>query len=192
MRTIFGSGLDWRVDRAGCSVTARLACSIIFSIYIMMKNPTAILRWPAVGKTKKHRKKTKKAGALSTQKRFEYDLHSSVQRRAEDELEQQVLAQQQQVQDEQLRDIEARLNALQEVIELEAPVAQAVEEDEDDFSIGQTQRLNDLMARLVALQQHEQQNQHIGGRKHRRKRKTKKRRKKRRRKSHRKKRTKRR
>ncbi len=134
-----------------------------------MKNPTAFLRWPAVGKTsrdpkhrkrkhhsktKKHRKKTKKAGALSTQKRFEYDLHSSVQRRAEDELEQQVLAQQQQVQDEQLRDIEARLNALQEVIELEAPVAQAEEEDEDDFSIGQTQRLNDLMARLVALQQH--------------------------------------
>jgi len=131
-------------------------------------------------KPKKHRKKTRKAGASSTQKEHERNLQASLQLALPREV---ALPAEQQ--DEQLREFEARLNALRQRVDTAEVHRDDLQEwgpeavETDDTLEEQTQRLNDLMARLVVLQQH-QQNPHPGGRKRKRKKRKTKRRNKRR------------
>ena len=118
---------------------------------------------------KKHRKKTRKAGASSTQKERERNLQSSLQLALPAAVaEQEQQQQQQEQQDEQLREFEARLNELRQHVDTAETHWDDLQEwgpEADDTLEEQNQRLNDLMARFAVLQQHQQQNPHIGGRK---------------------------
>lgn len=125
-------------------------------------NPPVVVPGEGGGKRrkKKTRKKTMKAGASSSEKERERRLHSSVQLV---EQEQQVITpqqqqqQQQQVLEEEIRDLEARINVLQDAIQSEQHITQA---ELDDTLI----QLNNLTVQLLTINQHIQQNQQ-GGRK---------------------------